>query len=694
MAATLAMMALPCFAASENEQQVEESQPEQVQQLEDIEVKETGGAPGLKQTPTETVIDVDTFRTIGPQTSVLDILKTQSVIDFRGSNDFDPGVDSIFLRGFDSTRFVTAIDGLTIQKTGGRKSSNIVDYSQLPTFLLKEIEILPGPHSALYDSKSIGGVINMVTRKPGHRESLKPDVTVSAGYGSYNSFTSTTTVEGAVQNFTYDLAYQYLSSDGYLRNSETGINTYYGRLGYLLPADGFAALSASLTDTDRQDPVNNPGTDGDYDDDYPYTEDSVFDPYMQPTWDSQAYNYRLNVEQPSPIGTVKFEGYTGKSNRKRAYYASTSATTLSVMDTDWWQEGVKLQDQYQWTDNHSTILGADIARLYDDGIDDGKSERINKKGVYLQHEWTIVPSLSAQLGLRYEDVKIWVENNGQIVGRDDIVEREWDQFIPKSFFTWKMDELATSLRDTSLSVGISKIWRAPDYHGDYNPQGKPAGVYLDPEHGMGYDLILNRRLWNDISIKLDYSFYDIKDYIASNQTYAQYSDSSAGIMRYSDYKINLEEVYRYGFDIELGGHIIDDLSFYLSYSWQEFENQGDEPAGETELDQRAKNRISAGLCYNLFANTALLTDVNYQSKETLEISEEVSEDVWDFRQVQNDAYYTVDFSVQQKLFTSKGWLRNAIVTVYVKNAFNEKYYNTSGFPATDRTIGTTMSFSF
>jgi outer membrane receptor protein involved in Fe transport len=692
-AAALAMMVLPCLAASESEQQ-EEPQPGQVQQLDEMEVKETSGAPGIQQTPTETVIDVDAFHTIGPQTSIIDVLKTRAAVDFRGDNDFDPGVDSIFLRGFDAKRFVTAIDGLTILKTGGRKSSNIVDYSQLPTFLIKEVEILPGPHSALYDSKSIGGVINMITKKPEHKESLKPDVTTSAGYGSYNTLNSTTTVQGAVQNFTYDFAYRYYTSDGYLRNSETGIKTYYGRLGYLLPADGFVTLSASVTDNDRQAPVNNPGANGDYDGDYPHAEGGPFDPYMEPTWDGKSHSYRLKVEQPSPIGKVEFEGYTGKDNRQRAYYASPGDTSLTVMDTDWWQEGAKVQDEYKWTDNHTTTLGFDFARLYDDGIDNGKSERINKKGAYLQHNWTILPSLSAQLGLRYEDVNIWVTNNGQIKGRDDIVEREWDQFVPKSFFTWKMDQLASWLRDTSLSAGISKIWRAPDYHGDYNPQGKPAGVYLEPEHGMGYDLVFNRRLWNDISVKLNYSFYDIEDYIATNSAFAKYSGASAGIMRYSDYKINLEEVYRHGIDLELGGHLLDVLSFYLSYSWQDFENQGDEPAGQTELDQRAKHRISAGLCYDLFAATALMVDYSYQSKEVIEVSEEVAEDVWNFREVANDAYHTVDLSVQQKLFDSKGFLKNAVASVYVKNLFNEEYFDATGFPATDRTIGATLSVSF
>ena len=78
---------------------------------------------------------------------------------------------------------------------------------------------------------------------------------------------------------------------------------------------------------------------------------------------------------------------------------------------------------------------------------------------------------------------------------------------------------------------------------------------------MGYDLILNRRVWHDINLKFGYSFYDIKDFMATNSTYAQYSGASAGALRYSDYKINLEEVHRHATTMELGGHLTDNLSF-------------------------------------------------------------------------------------------------------------------------------------
>ena len=116
------------------------AEPEgEVEHLEDITVKGKAGAPGIEPTPSETVIELDKFPTIGVPDNVLDVLKTQAIVDFRGETDIDPGVDSVYLRGFDARHFVTAIDGLTVQKTGGRKSSNIVDYALLPPFLVDKI---------------------------------------------------------------------------------------------------------------------------------------------------------------------------------------------------------------------------------------------------------------------------------------------------------------------------------------------------------------------------------------------------------------------------------------------------------------------------------------------------------------------------------------------------------------------------
>jgi iron complex outermembrane receptor protein len=697
MAGLFSMMASPCNVAAEVEKQ--EQQQEQVQQLDDMVVKEKCGAPGVEQTPAKTVIDVQTVPTIAVPNSIVDVLKRHAIIDFRGESDIDPGVDSVYMRGFDAKRFVTALDGVTVQKTGGRKSSNIVDYALLPAFLIDSMEILPGPHSALYDSKSIGGVLNLRTVRPKRRDSLKPDGRVTASYGSYDTQTQEVKVQGAIEAVTYDLAYKHSSSDGYLRHNANDMDTAFGRLGLLLPSDGFITLSAYVSDVDRQPPVENTGAN--YDPDYPEVTDAAFYPWEDPTWDEESSAYRLNYEQSSPIGRLSAGAYTGKDTRERAYYENPGDTEHYRWETEWRQEGGKVQDEIQWGQNHTTAIGFDLARLYDNGSEDeSKTERVNKKGGYLQHQWGILPSLDIQLGLRYEEVKIWVGNtrNGieHIAGRGQWIERDWDALIPKSFTSWKMDDLAPWLRDTTVSLGISKIWRAPDYHGDYNPQGRPAGAWIEPEHGIGYDLVFNRRVFQDIMLTLDCSFYDIKDLIASNRTYAKNSGSGAGSQRYSDYKINLEEVYRYGIDVTLGGHLTDDLSFYLTYAWQKFENQGDENAGETELDKRAEHCVTAGLSYALFEKTTLMLDYYFRSDEITENAEEAppDSDNWVFTEEKNSAHHVFDFGVEQLLFKSDRFVREASLKAYVKNIFDEAYSNASGYPATDRTFGAALSMRF
>lgn len=671
-----------------------ETPADKVERLEDVEVKEKAGAPGLTTSPGKTVIELDEYATMAPPGSIVDVLKTHAIVDFRGESDFDPGVDSIYVRGFDATRFVTAIDDLTLLKTGGRKSSNIVDYATLPAFLIDMVEVLPGPHSARFDSKAIGGVLNFVTRQPERRKSAKPDLKFSTSYGSYDSWNNNVSMNGALNAFVYDFGYQYTHTDGYLRNSETDNRTVFGRVGIVLPGDGFIALSSSYADTDREAPVNNPSSDGsDYDSDYPRTDSGAFDPYAKPTWDSRSTTYRLNYEQSLPIiGRLQIGAYKSHDFRDRSYYASETDTTRSEMETDWYAQGGKIQDDIRWSANHHTTVGFDIARLYDDGINEHKEERIKKRGTFIEHKWGILPSVDIRAGLRYEDVRIWVTNFGAIPNREDVINRRWNELIPKSFTTWRMDGVAPWLRDTALSLGVSKIWRAPDYHGDYNPQGRPAGAWLEDEHGIGYDLVLDRRLWRDISLQINYAFYDIKDYIASNSAYANYSGAGAGNLRYSDYKINLERVHRHGVDVTLGGHITDDLSFSLTYAWQQFYNRGDEPAGETTLHQRAENRITASLRYALFERTTLMLDYYYQDKEITEVSEEIAPDVWFFTEVENPSYSVFDFGVQQQLFKQIGFFENGTAKVWVKNIFDEDYYNSSGHPGTDRTFGVSFQF--
>lgn len=166
---------------------VAEAGEQTIHKLDDVMVSEQ--RQEITYTPEMTAVDVESHQHIGIPQHIGDVIENQPVIDFRGASDLVPGDlvdgdDTIHMRGFGSNRFVTAMDGSNLHKPGGRQSFHVVDYSLLPTFLIEKVEILPGPHSALYPGQGIGGVINLVTRTPERYDTRKPSVTISTGYKS------------------------------------------------------------------------------------------------------------------------------------------------------------------------------------------------------------------------------------------------------------------------------------------------------------------------------------------------------------------------------------------------------------------------------------------------------------------------------------------------------------------------------
>ena len=685
------------------------------QKLDDVVVSEKSVGPAIVFAPEKTTIDVDDYKTVGVPQNIGDILKDQPVIDFRGASDLVPGDlvdgdDTLWMRGFGSNRFVTAIDGSNIHKPGGRQTFHVVDYTLLPTFLIEKVEVMPGPHSALYPAQSIGGVIDLITRPPERYDDMKPKVRVSSGYKSYNTQNHSVAARGGMDDVVYDAGYQKYATDGYLRYSEADIDTFFGRVGYLLPSDGYVSLTANHTQADREVPVKNDPAVGDYDGGYPKVSQSSYFEWQTPEWDETATALRLNYHQPSPVGNWDLNAYYSEEEWDRTTLRTNAGGLFDAgWEATWYIRGAKLQNTFRFSDAHETVFGAEVQQFLDShdtkqgspaAYDEHK--RVETQSGFVQHRWRIVPPLTLAAGLRYEHADVWTDNlssstgNPLITGQPRWIERSFDDWLPKSFLTYAFDDLAAGLRDTSLSLGVSRIWRAPINFGDFNPRGMPAGAWTEPEHGIGYDVVLSRRLVKDVQLKINYAYYEIEDYLAWNWDFAKYTPSKDNPvppgMEYKDYIANLEEIDRHGIEVQLNGHLADDLYFYLGYAWQTFENKGGEPAGENVVDDIAENRINAGLRYRPFENTLLLLDYRYQDEQVIQKGEEVAPDEWIFTDIPMDAYHVFDLAVEQTLFETWGFLKNGVVKVYSNNLFDEDYENLSGYPATDQTFGIAVNF--
>ena len=711
----IVILAIPSLGLAEKAD--EEETDKKVHKVGEIQVTAPREEESIVITPSTTTIDIKEYKMPGIPHNIVDILKDLAIIDFRGQSDLVPGNrDKIYMRGFGNRRFVTAIDGLTIEKVGSYGTGD-VDYATSSLGQIEKIEIMPGPHSALYPGKAIGGVLNMITKTPEKYPTLKPDFKVATSYRSYNTQNHNVNVDGGVGSFIYGFGFQNYHTDGYLRHNETDIDTFSGRMGYILPSDGYISLSASYTDQEREQVVKNDPSRTDYDYSYPETLTVRSEPWQKPTRDKEASFYRLNFRQPTPTGLWTLGLYYSKEERgdssswqyidkKDPSKGIELIKTYSSRGPKFDQWGGRIQDEITFSENHVSTVGFDIVQMYfeNQGKQQDRSKWVDRKAGYIQHKWTIIPRLNLTAGLRYEDVNIWVENWSSTKGyriksiEKKYIERDWNQVVPKSFLIYELDDLSDMLRDTSLSLGVSKIWHAPQSGSDFRQWGMPIGAYLEPEHGIAYDFILMRRLWKDIDLKVNYAFYEIKDYMAQNRTYAKYIPSKSNPvppgLEYSDAKINLEKVHRHGVEVELNGHILDNLSFYLGYAYQEFKSKGSELTGKEELDDRAKHRVNAGLRYNLLQDTLLMLDYKYQSKQVSYTSEEVADDEWVFYTVPMDAYDVFDFAVEQTLFEKFGFLENGSLKFYVNNVFDEEYESSRGYPMTDRTYGVALSFGF
>lgn len=691
----------------------------EIYKLDDIVVTGKRESPEITHTPQKITIDAGAYETAGTVQNIGDILKDQPALDFRGASDLVPGdivdgTDAFWMQGFGSNRFVTAIDGSNIHKAGGRHSYHVVDYSLLPTPLIEKVEILPGPHSALYPAQSIGGTINLITRTPERYDTARPQVHVSTSYKSYNTQSHSITAKGGMGDFVYDAGYQKYSTNGYLRHSEADIDAAFGRIGYLLPADGYVTFTVNHSQGIREIPVKNDPALEDYDDGYPTVKNNKcsYSEWQSPEYDGSATAFRLNYLQPSPVGKWDLNAYYSEEEWDRTTLYKNAAGIIfnGGWESTWYTRGAKLQDTIRFSDAHETVIGAEVQQFLDSfdskmgspaAFDEKK--RVKTRAGFAQHKWRIIPRLTLNVGLRYEHADTWTNNLSSstgaflITGQPRWIERSFDGWLPKSFLTYELDDLAAGLRDTSVSIGVSRIWRAPTNFGDFNHGGKPVGAWTEPEHGIGYDAVLSRRLVNDIQLKVNYAYYEIEDYLAWNGNFDEYDPTSDPVtpgMEYKDYVINLEKIVRHGIEVQLSGHLMDDLSFYLGYAYQKFENKGGELAGEDAVDNIAKNRVNAGLRYNLFANTTLLLDYKYQDDQVVQKADEVTPGEWEFSEIPMDAYHVFDLAVRQTLLKQWGFLENAILKVYVNNLLDEEYENLSGYPATDRTIGAALDVYF
>ena len=180
---------------------------------------------------------------------VAEVLRGQGGIQI---NDFygDGSRASVGMRGFGETA-----GSNTLVLVDGRRLNNpdiaAADLNSIALQDVERIEVVQGSAGVLFGDQAVGGVINIITRKPGaSRHSLK----LSAG--SYSTIDFHGMASQALQNgINYRVSLDLRESDNYRRHNEASYLNAFGKLGYDY-SSGLVFAEIQYID----DELNTPGT--------------------------------------------------------------------------------------------------------------------------------------------------------------------------------------------------------------------------------------------------------------------------------------------------------------------------------------------------------------------------------------------------------------------------------------------------
>lgn len=151
-----------------------------------------------------------------------DDLNRMAVADIRGLAEMTPnlavsentGFSQVFIRGIGSNNVFAGSDpSSTLHMDGVYLARPMTYFSNL--FDVERVEILRGPQGTLYGRNSVGGTINVVSRKPHDELSGKAEL----GYGNYEAVQGKLYINTPIaENLFASVAGLYSEHEGYIKN--------------------------------------------------------------------------------------------------------------------------------------------------------------------------------------------------------------------------------------------------------------------------------------------------------------------------------------------------------------------------------------------------------------------------------------------------------------------------------------------
>ena len=398
-------------------------------------------------------------------------------VSIRGSSDYKPG-------GYNN-RVLVLLDGFQMSIP----NSGSVDWNGMPLEFIDRVEVLKGPMSSLYGQNSMGGVINLVTKK-----FRKEFSTVKASYGTFNSKNLDLGVNRKINDsLSFQTLFQYKEGDGHRFNSQYRQNNLYLKLDK--PSSN---LTTSLI-------INKS-----------YTGQPGFDKIERPS----LISYRLTDRDS--IYLQLFKRFKLKNNQDIDYSLSVNHFYTHYQDREdvpdseiepqnfYNDLSVNTRIEYQKliNDNLYFIAGDDLIfeqseiSVFNDAFD---SPWQVTHGIFGRFKYQVNPKLSLAAGLRHDYRTVKPAENYSYIN--------FSSLSPK----FNLQYIASEKSNINLS--LSKGFRAPSFSELFLKYTTSYGLVtqgnsnLKPEELYGIDVAYNYNNLENLTFTINPYYYTYNDMI-------------------------------------------------------------------------------------------------------------------------------------------------------------------------------------
>ena len=412
-------------------------------------------------TPDVTVINVKKFQKAGNVHNIQDILSEILGVSVLRSNITPSPSETVYIRGMDQSRIQIFLDGKPMRLMGKRGYYKI-DWTTMPLDNVETVEVIRGSHSLLYPF-SMGGAINIITKKGKKTDEVKPDISITTGFGSYGAESYSASLMGGLFNtIGYSFSGARRSGDGYLRNNYYDTGNFNARISLYLPTDGILSFGWDHVENKTGYAVINDPSRNDYDPDYPivlaenvdtFTHDNEGKSYTggDSYWKKRTNEYNILFEQPLGLGELRAQVYKHKSVRDRLSYTSTGAQK-EEFDLTEYNMGYNLEYlDFELITNHAFSIGGE----YRTQGDKDEKDFYEIFSGFFQDVWSITSPLTLTWGTRYYEFHSDAYKPYEDRADREEYRRKEDEWCPKARLNYEVDP------DLTLYATVSREMRTP-----------------------------------------------------------------------------------------------------------------------------------------------------------------------------------------------------------------------------------------